>query len=203
MCSACAHFKVHTYKGDALVSARHLIAALARRGLPVGAPSWGRRARVLLRGALCPMVTVEDPVPTLVASASQLLFRVSGGCMAILAVEEEASIMGIELEKEGKLNMLGRILLGLVAVVGPVDTVMVDGFEVRSQRQHASITALQAHAALADSMHVGLTAAIIRWAWLLMVQRLEVQTTVDQVVLVHAACAGMVNAGYLAAERAL
>ena len=122
--------------------------------------------------------------------------------MAILAVEEEAGIMGIELEKEGKMNMLGRILLGLVAVVGPVETVMVDGFAVRSQRQHASITALQAHAALADSMHVGLTAAIIRWAWLMMVERHEIQA-VEHVVQVHAACAGIVNAGYLAAERAL
>ena len=200
--------KVHTYwlgpDGEALVSARHLIADMARRGLPVGAPSWGRRARALLRGALCPMITVEDPVPTLVASASQLLFRVSNGRMAILAVEEEASIMGIELnEPGGFLNMLGRILVGLVFVVGPIETVIVDGFEVRSQRQHETVTALQAHAAIADSMHVGLTSAVIRWAWLILVQRLNVCMPVGQEVMVHTACAGMVNAGYLAAERAL
>ena len=112
--------------------------------------------------------------------------------------------MGIELnEPGGFLNMLGRILVGLVFVVGPIETVIVDGFEVRSQRQHETVTALQAHAAIADSMHVGLTSAVIRWAWLMLVQRLNVSLPVGQEILVHTACAGMVNAGFLAAERAL
>ena len=94
--------------------------------------------------------------------------------MAILAVEEEASIMGIALAREGITSTLGRILLGQTSIVGAEQTMMVDGYAIRSQRQHAPLTALQAHSALADSMQVDSAAASIHWAWRRMLETHEV-----------------------------
>ena len=176
--------QVHKRKGCWLVSARRIIADVARRGLPVGAAQWGKRARALLRGALCRMVDPTEPTPTLVASPSQLLYRVGDGQICILAVEEEAAILEVSLVEN---TCLGMILLGQATV----------GHGMRP----APLTALQAHAALADGMHVGAVAAVVSKGWELV---LQMHGDVNfNMVRVHTSCAGLVNAGYLAVERAM
>ena len=73
--------------------------------------------------------------------------------MCILAVEEEAAIMEVSLVEN---SLLGSILLGKA--------------EVGQGRARAPLTALQAHAALADGMHVGAVAAVVSKGWELVLQ---------------------------------
>ena len=189
--------QVLTHPGHRLVSARRVIADAAKKGLPVGATNWGRRAQAFLRGALWHQVTPDLPVPTLVASASQLLFQIKGGEMAILSVEEEASLMEIPLTTgDGEWSMLGRFLLGVQKVV----------WKSRSTPRHTSaheLTALQAHAAIADSMHVGAVAEVVKIGWRRAIEVHPEELWSLELVSVHSSCAGLVNAGFLAVRKAM
>ena len=177
--------RVHKRQGLYLVSARRIISDFAKRGLPVGAKSWGRRARALLRGALCRMFDATEPAPTLVAAPSQLLYRVGNGGMCVVAVEEEAAMLEVSIVEN---PVLGSILMGVSPILRQGDT-------------RKGLSTMQAHAALADGMHVGAVAAVIRRGWQLAGKWHTVRD--KQWIGVHSSCAGLVNAGFLAARRAM
>ena len=119
--------------------------------------------------------------------------------MVILSVEEEAGLMEIPLTTgDGEWSTLGCILLGLQQVV-------VRHFQ-SGRLRHTTVhelTALQAHAAIADSMHVGAVAEVVKIGWQRALQVHPEELLRLSTVAVHSSCAGVVNAGFLAVRKAM
>ena len=65
------------------------------------------------------------------------------------------------------------------------------------------LTALQAHAAIADSMHVGTAAEVIKIGWRRALQVHPEALLSLEVVAVHSSSAGLINAGFLAVRKAM
>ena len=65
------------------------------------------------------------------------------------------------------------------------------------------LTALQAHAAIADSMHVGAVAEVVKIGWLCALQVHPEALLSLKAVAVHSSCAGLINAGFLAVRKAM
>ena len=99
---------------------------------------------------------------------------------------------------DGEWSALGRILLGLQQVV----VRHCQSGRLRSTSVH-ELTALQAHAAIADSMHVGAVAEVVKIGWRRALQVHPEELSRLNMVTVHSACAGVVNAGFLAVRKAM
>ena len=162
-----------------LVNPARVADMLRQKGVSVGQVGWIKAAVAALQGRRTSH-GVGQAAPANISAGAQLLYQCVRGRAEVVAVETYLEWMDIQPSK-----MLLRILRGQIDV---------------SKGRVPRLTALQANAEAGSTMHVGVVRALIASAW----GRLRSEVIQALVaVRVHASCAGVINAGFLAVVAAL